>query len=165
MKKSLILSLFFLALTLFSAEIRGRVIGVYDGDTITVIDELDHGRFKIRLDKIDAPEKNQPFGQKAKHYLSSLIFGKDVLIKFKSIDRYGRILGVIFCDGVEINLQMVQSGHAWHYNRYDRTPSYIEAEKKARTEKKCLWTDPDPLPPGKFRILNKKLSPKHCFSR
>ena len=139
MKSLFLLSLLFLSLSLFSAEIIGKVVGVSDGDTITVSDNLDKGKFRIRLNKIDAPEKKQAFGNKAKQYLSSLIFGKQVSVRFKEIDRYGRVLGVIYCDGAEINLVMVQNGYAWHYSYYDKTPAYIQAEKQARADKKGLW--------------------------
>ncbi len=134
MKKLILLSLslLLLSLSVFSAEIIGKVIGVTDGDTITVSDDMDQGIFRIRLDKIDAPEKKQAFGNKSKQYLSNLIFGRKVSVRFKAVDRYGRILGVIFCNGVEINLPMVQNGYAWHYSYFDQTPSYIEAEKQAK---------------------------------
>ena len=156
MKPLFLLSLLFLSLFLFSAEIKGKVVAVTDGDTITVLDEMDKGNFKIRLDKIDAPEKNQAFGNKAKQFLSSLIFGKQVSIRYKAVDRYGRILGVIYCDGAEINLVMVQNGYAWHYSYYDKTPAYIQAEKQARADKKGLWADPNPVNPYKFRKMKKK---------
>ena len=156
MKSLFLLSLLLLSLTLFSAEIIGKVVGVSDGDTITVLDDMDQGKFRIRLDKIDAPEKKQAFGNKAKQFLSSLIFGKKVSIRFKSIDNYGRVLGVVSLDGKEINLVMVQNGYAWHYSYYDKTPAYIEAEKQARAEKKGLWQDPNPLNPYQFRKSPKK---------
>ena len=156
MKPLFLLSLLFFSLSLFSAEIIGKVVGVSDGDTITVLDNLDKGKFRIRLNKIDAPEKKQAFGNKAKQYLSSLIFGKQVSVRFKEIDNYGRVLGIIYCDGKEINLQMVQSGYAWHYSYYDKTPAYIEAEKQARADKKGLWADPNPINPYEFRKMKKK---------
>jgi endonuclease YncB( thermonuclease family) len=156
MKKLLLLSLLLLSLSAFSAEIIGKVVGVSDGDTITVLDDMDQGKFRIRLDKIDAPEKKQAFGNKAKQFLSTLIFGKKVSIRFKSIDNYGRVLGIIYCDGKEINLVMVQSGYAWHYSYYDKTPAYIQAEKDARAEKKGLWQDPNPINPFEYRKKNKK---------
>ena len=151
MKKIFLFFLLLLSLSLFSAEIRGRVVAVSDGDTITVLDEMDKGNFKIRLDKIDAPEKKQAFGNRAKQFLSALIFGKQVAVRFKAVDRYGRILGTVFCDGVEINLVMVQNGYAWHYSHYDKTPAYIHAEKQARAYRKGLWTDPKPINPHDFR--------------
>ena len=151
MKPLFLLSLLLLSLAVFSAEIKGKVVAVSDGDTITVLDKMDKGNFKIRLDKIDAPEKKQPFGSKAKQFLSSLIFGKQVTVRFKAVDRYGRIIGTVYCDEVEINLVMVQNGYAWHYRHYDKTPAYIHAEKLARANKKGLWADNAPVNPYKFR--------------
>ena len=89
MKKLILFSLLLPLFSLFAAEIRGRVIAVSDGDTITVLDEMDQGKFKIRLDKIDAPEKKQAFGSKSKQFLSSLIFGKQVSIRYRAVDHYG----------------------------------------------------------------------------
>ena len=89
MKPLFLLSLLLLSLSLFSAEIKGKVVAVTDGDTITVLDEMDQGKFKIRLDKIDAPEKKQAFGSKSKQFLSSLIFGKQVSIRYRAVDHYG----------------------------------------------------------------------------
>ncbi len=156
MKPLFLLSLLFLSLSLFSAEIKGKVVAVTDGDTITVLDEMDKGNFKIRLDKIDAPEKKQAFGNKAKQFLSSLIFGKQVTVRYKAVDRYGRIVGVVYCDGAEINLVMVQNGYAWHYCHYDKTPAYIQAEKQARADKKGLWVSNVPMNPYEFRKMKKK---------
>ena len=89
MKKLILFSLLLPLFSLFAAEIRDRVIAVSDGDTITVLDEMDQGKFKIRLDKIDAPEKKQAFGSKSKQFLSSLIFGKQVSIRYRAVDHYG----------------------------------------------------------------------------
>ena len=156
MKPLFLLSLLLLSLSLFSAEIIGKVVGVSDSDTITVLDNLDKGRFRIRLDKIDVPEKKQAFGAKAKQYLSTLIYGKQVKIRFKKIDNYGRILGIVYLDGKEINLQMVQDGLAWHYRHYDNTESYITAEQIARANKKGVWIEKDPINPYIFRKNQKK---------
>ena len=78
MKKIILLLLiaFGIIAHLYSAEITGRVVGITDGDTVTVI-EQDQGkinRFTVRLYGIDAPEKQQEFGTKAREYLSKLIF-------------------------------------------------------------------------------------------
>ena len=155
MKKLILFSLLLPLFSLFATEIRGRVIAVSDGDTITVLDEMDQGKFKIRLDKIDAPEKKQPYGNKAKQFLSSLVSGRQVSVRFREIDRYGRMIGIIFCGGTEINLEMVRKGFAWHYARYDRSAAYIEAEKQARREKKGLWADKTAINPHEFRKMQR----------
>jgi endonuclease YncB( thermonuclease family) len=150
--KSIILSfILFFCITLFSAEMTGKVVSVADGDTITIIENLDNGRFKIRLYGIDAPEKKQDFGQRAKQHLSSLIFNKVVKIKFTEIDRYGRIVGKIFLNDIEINIEMLKAGMAWHYSRYDQTSTYITAEKQARKSGIGLWSMKNPIPPWNFR--------------
>jgi endonuclease YncB( thermonuclease family) len=150
--KSIILSfILFFCITLFSAEMTGKVVSVADGDTITIIENLDNGRFKIRLYGIDAPEKKQDFGQKAKQHLSSLIFNKVVKVKFTEIDRYGRIVGKIFLNDIEINIEMLKAGMAWHYSRYDQTSTYITAEKQARKSGIGLWSMKNPIPPWNFR--------------
>ena len=155
--KKISLLFFLIFFPLYSAEITGKVIAVSDGDTISVLDDLDKGRFRIRLDKIDAPEKKQAFGGRSKQYLSSLIFGRQVKIRYRKIDSYGRISGIVYYNGTEINLKMVQEGFAWHYSYYDKTPAYIEAELLARTKKKGLWQDPQAVDPRTFRRNRKTI--------
>ena len=140
---------------LSAAEIIGKVVGVSDGDTITVLD-ASHTRHRIRLDRIDAPERRQPFGEKSKQFLSSLIFGQCVRIEYAKKDRYGRMPGVVFLGDKEINLAMVQNGMAWHYSYYDKTERYAAAEQEARRKKIGLWRDPHPVNPYDFRRSRKK---------
>src|SRR5438045_2771120 len=71
-----------------SSELRGRVVSVADGDTITVLD-ASNTQHKIRFNGIDAPEHNQDFGQASKKHLSDLVFGKDVVVKWSKTDKYG----------------------------------------------------------------------------
>jgi len=132
------------------AEVRGRVVKVADGDTLTILDAA-NAQHKIRLYGIDAPESRQAFGQKSKQHLSSLVFGKDVRVTYRSRDKYGRILGTIYVDGLDVNLEMIRAGLAWHYKRYDKNPAYAAAESEARSAKRGLWSDPNPTPPEQFR--------------
>ena len=121
-------------------ELHGRVVGVADGDTLTLLaDERAH---KIRLAQIDAPEKSQPYGKAAKRALSELVFGRDVRVEVVDVDRYDRIVGEVFVDGLHVNLEMVRRGHAWAYTRYARTPEVAELENAARAEGLGLWRLP-----------------------
>jgi endonuclease YncB( thermonuclease family) len=137
--------------------ISGKVVGVHDGDTITVLDGS-KTQYKVRLAGIDAPELGQPFGQKAKKNLSSLVYGKDVIVSTNKIDRYGRRVATVFVAGIDVNLEQVKSGLAWHFKRYeaeqdqkDRS-AYSAAERAARTGEIGFWQDPTTLtPPWDYR--------------
>ena len=144
-------------LSLQPGEFSGKVVSIADGDTITVLDSSDTQR-KVRLQGIDAPEKTQAFGTKSKENLSDKIFGKQVLVKWKEKDKYGRILGEVFSGTRHINLQMVQDGMAWHYKNYSNDETLSAAEESARSEKRGLWADKDPVPPWEFRKSGKAKS-------
>jgi len=131
--------------------INGRVIGISDGDTLTILDAR-NVQFKIRLAAIDAPEKSQPFGQRGKQQLSSLCYGKSASVKVVSVDRYGRTVGDIDCAGVNANIAMIQSGLAWVYRKYDKGYGHLYAlEEEARNSRRGLWADSNPMPPWEWR--------------
>ena len=83
-----------LAVFCWAEEFSGRVVAVKDGDTIEVLHLLKAER--IRLADIDCPEMGQPFGNRAKQFTGSLVFGKEVLIKSTGKDRYGRTVERFF---------------------------------------------------------------------
>lgn len=150
-----------------AATTMGTVVGVSDGDTITVLDS-DKRQHKVRLAGIDAPEKRQPFGQRAKEGLSGLVFGKEVEVQWRRRDRYHRIIGkVMVADGgcqaavcpktIDSGLRQVQGGLAWWYRQYAREQSaadataYEAAELAARAGRIGLWSDAAPIPPWEWR--------------
>ena len=132
-------------------EFMAKVIGVSDGDTITVL--RDRTPTKIRLMGIDCPESKQDFGSRAKSVTSELAFGQVVKVQRRDTDRYGRtVADVILPDGRSLNQELVRQGMAWHYLRYapkDVTLSRLEAE--ARAKKLGLWSQPNPVPPWEWR--------------
>lgn len=134
----------------------GRVVGVADGDTVTVLDPS-HVSHKVRLGAIDAPEKAQPFGQISKQSLAALAYGHAVSIEWHKRDRYRRIVGRMFEGGRDINLEQVRRGLAWHYKHYqgeqDRPDRarYANAEIEARESRRGLWVDVKPIPPWDWR--------------
>lgn len=150
--RRLLISLLFVGLgaLVHADEIRGKVVSIADGDTITVLD-ADKVQHKVRLEGIDAPEKAQAFGARSKERLSEKIGEKDVVVTWKEKDRYGRILGDVSLDSRNINLEMVEDGMAWHYKQYSKSKKLAEAEVESRKEKKGLWADKDPVPPWNFR--------------
>lgn len=135
--------------------ISGKVVGVIDGDTIKVI-TLQKDLFKIRLAEIDAPEKKQAYGKKAKWYLSDLIYGKFVTVRITTKDHYGRYIGTVYLGNENINFKMVQNGYAWVYKRYMKTSSLIGWENVARANKLGLWKDNYAIAPWEFRKNKRK---------
>ncbi|WP_228156070.1 thermonuclease family protein [Arcobacter lacus] len=123
---------------------------VSDGDTITVLTS-DKTQYKIRLNDIDAPEKKQAFGNKSKDNLAKYIAGKTVTVQYQKKDKYKRILGTIYYNNIDINLQQVKDGFAWVYKKYSKNQDYYNAEKLARENKKGLWIDKNPIAPWEFR--------------
>ena len=142
-------------------QIRGRVVGVSDGDTITVLDGQ-NVQYRVRLLGIDAPEKNQPFGKVAKQVLSDRIFNREVVVYTKGLDRYKRTLGKIVLNGLDQNLALIREGVAWHYAQYSKSQfpgdpaTYAEAERTARRNRIGLWRESNPTPPWDWRKSRKR---------
>lgn len=133
-----------------------HVVGVSDGDTITVLD-TQHRQRKIRLAGIDAPESKQPFGQVSKKNLAAMVFDRDVTLDCGKLDRYHREVCVVVVDGKDANLAQIEAGLAWWYRKYqkEQTPpqrtDYEAAEDRAKAEKIGLWAEPSPVPPWEWR--------------
>lgn len=151
------IQLLLLALTLtfslvtHAEAIEGRVVGVSDGDTLTILD-ADNVQFKIRLAAIDAPEKAQAFGQRGKEQLSDICYGKQASVTVVDTDRYGRTVGEVVCDGSNANEAMIKSGLAWVYRKYAKGYGHLYAfEDEAKAAKRGLWADPNPTAPWEWR--------------
>jgi len=134
-----------------ASDFIGKVVGVTDGDTITV---LHIGTAtKVRLAGIDCPEKAQPYGHKAKEATSALVFGKEVIVQAHGQDKYGRAIGdVLLPHGKNINHTLVREGWCWWYRKYAPGDTTLERlETDARAAKRGLWADPNPVPPWMWR--------------
>lgn len=147
------------------ADISGRVVAVTDGDTIKVLD-ADNVQHKVRLKGIDAPERNQPFGNASRKNLSFMVAGKEVLVASSAKDRYGRVLGKVWVQPsdcptcgktLDANYAQVLAGMAWWYRYYASKQSpedrgrYESAEDEAKARGWGLWADPDPVSPYEWR--------------
>jgi endonuclease YncB( thermonuclease family) len=136
--------------------LHGRVVRVVDGDTVTVL--VGGGvQHTVRLAGIDAPEKAQRYGDRAKRLLSDLVFGAEVDVEYEKRDRYGRIVGKVVRNGRDASLSLIEAGYAWHFKRYAAEQSktdratYANAEDVARRARRGLWSEPTPLPPWEWR--------------
>lgn len=131
--------------------INGRVVGIADGDTLTILD-VSNTQVKVRLAAIDAPEKSQAFGQRGKQKLSELCYGKNAIVKVISVDRYGRSVGEVNCAGINANETMIKTGLAWVYRKYASGYEYLYSlEEEARNARRGLWSDWNPVPPWDWR--------------
>ena len=154
-KKSILIALLTCAVTT-SWAFEARVVGVSDGDTVTVLD-ANKVQHKIRVSGVDAPEKGQFAGNRSKENLSDLVFGKTVSIPDGKVDRYGRTVSRIIVNGIDAGLEQVKAGMAWHYKQYEVEQSstdranYSAAELKARAAKLGLWAEDAPVRPQDFR--------------
>lgn len=136
--------------------ISGRVVGVADGDTLTLLD-TNQQQHIIRLDGIDAPEKAQPFGHASKRHLSDLAFGRGAMAECSKVDRYKRKVCRITVGDADLCLEQLRAGLAWVFTRYahelsaQRRADYVDTEQTARTEQRGLWRDVEPMPPWEWR--------------
>jgi len=121
------------------AVFTGRVVGVTDGDTLTLLD-AQNVQHTIRLAEIDAPERGQPWGNRSKETLSALVFGKTVTVRQTDTDRYERVVGRVFAEGVDVNLAMIERGPAWAYRQYLTDDTLIGVEARARDARVGLWS-------------------------
>lgn len=125
------------------------VIGIQDGDTLTVLHE--RRPIRIRLAFVDSPEKLQSFGQQAKQSLSDLCYRKDALLKIINIDKYGRAVALVSCAGVDVNRIQVERGLAWVRTNYNQDPSLLALQAAAAAKRRGLWAESHPVPPWTFR--------------
>jgi endonuclease YncB( thermonuclease family) len=128
---------------------QGKVVGVSDGDTLTILDQRQPVR--VRLAAIDAPEHGQPFGQRAKASLSELAYGKLADVDEQGRDKYGRVLGRVRVGGVDVNAEQVRRGYAWVFRRFSHDAALIALEAEARAARRGLWAEPAPVPPWTWR--------------
>jgi endonuclease YncB( thermonuclease family) len=166
--------IFIVSLLLYSPALadtlQGKVVKVADGDTITIVDDLGE-KHRIRLAGIDAPEKDQPYGDVSTQSLVELVSGKTVTIEYEKRDRYKRIIGKVLVDPpgdvfcmaidcvkkIDAGLEQIKSGLAWHYKYYQMEQSeedrrlYSEAELEARVRQVGLWMGKERMPPWKWR--------------
>ena len=129
------------------------VVGVADGDTVTVLDPARRAQHKVRLTDIDTPERGQPWGGRARQALADKVFRRQVRVASRGQDRYGRVLGRLYLGSRDINREMVRDGHAWVYRQYSSDAGLLEDERAARRGSRGLWSLPEAgrVPPWDWR--------------
>ena len=164
------LCLILIPLSVLAETLIGKVVKIADGDTVTIVDNQGQ-KHRIRLAGIDAPEKDQPYGDVSTQSLVELLSDKTVTIKYEKLDRHKRIVGKVLVDPpgevfcmalgcvkkIDAGLEQIKAGFAWHYKYYQMEQSeedrsiYSEAELDARIKKIGLWKDEEPMAPWVWR--------------
>jgi endonuclease YncB( thermonuclease family) len=140
----------------FSSTYEAHVARVVDGDTLIVLDNRG-AEHKIRLDMIDAPELDQPFGSQSARHLRTMAGNDRVVVSARGRDPYGREIGRVIVNGSDVGLTMVRSGYAWFYDslaaRHSEAENalYASAQSVARQKRLGLWQGVRPEAPWKHR--------------
>ncbi len=133
-----------------SAEtLLGQVVSVQDGDTLTV--RVAGQPVKVRLAGIDAPERDQPFGEKSRQSLSRMALNQTASVAVRKIDDYGRTIGAVTVAGLNVEAEQVQRGLAWVYRQYSHDPQLLALEAEAKAARRGLWAEANPMPPWDWR--------------
>ena len=137
-----------------NSVITGKVVGVSDGDTITVL-TAEKQQIKVRLYGIDCPESKQTFGTRAKQATSDAVFGKQVELEIMDMDKYGRTVALVKCQGMLLQEVLLKAGMAWIFIKYCKInwlcDNWRHLENEARLERRGLWQDKNPVPPWEWR--------------
>ncbi|MEM5491320.1 thermonuclease family protein [Enterobacter cloacae] len=138
-----------------SADFNGRSVRVLDGDTVEML-EPGNQLMHIRLAGIDAPEKSQPFGQRSRQELSSMVAQLHVTVTGSDKDRYGRLLGTVWLGVTDVNAEQIRKGLAWAYRYHGKParPDYAVLEAEARRQSVGLWSEPGQTEPWRWRSLH-----------
>lgn len=153
MKKLLLLSflLFNLATVSCQSTTSAKVVGVKDGDTIVVLDDQNN-QATLRLAEVDTPEKNQPFGTRAKQFTSDQVYLKTIKYTVHDKDRYGRIVAKVYYDNNKyLSAEIIKAGMGWHYKKYSTSTELANFEEAARKNRVGLWIDKNPIEPSLWR--------------
>jgi micrococcal nuclease len=131
-----------------------KVVGVIDGDTITVLTK-EKRQIMLRLTGIDAPEMEQEFGAEARRFLTNLVLNQTVIISSVKKDCLDRKTGSVVFNNSDLSLSVVKSGNAWADTSCggETNDALTKEEASAREKKVGLWqnsNDP-PVNPAEFR--------------
>lgn len=140
------------------------IVGISDGDTLTARCEAGANRpaatVNVRLSEIDAPEKAQPFGQRSRQHLADLCFRKHATLAPVAagggLDRYGRTVARVSCDGTDANVEQVRAGMAWVFDRYVVDRGLYDEQEGAHRARRGLWQDADAIAPWEWRQARRR---------
>ncbi|MHC9064694.1 thermonuclease family protein [Nitrospira sp. CMX1] len=131
-------------------EFVARVLAVHEGDRVMIHYQ---GRNEIvSLRDVTCPKPKQPYGKQAKHAAAAYLANRDVVVRDLTKDQQGRMTAdILLNDGRNIAQELVKEGLAWVLPGEVRDPTLKDMEELARASKHGLWSEPDPVPPWKWK--------------
>jgi len=135
-------------------EITAKVTKVIDGDSIKV--RTREGKeYEVQIEGTDAPEIKQEYGKESTEALKKMLFDSDVRVTWTKKDNFERPLAQVYRGQTHINAEMIKSGNAWHFKRYNQSQTLADLEVEAKTAKRGLWQAADPKAPWDYRKENR----------
>lgn len=126
------------------------VTAVLDGDTL-VARCPSAAALHVRLAEVDAPEKRQPYGGRARASLRRLCLGQVAIVSPTTVDKYGRTVARVSCAGQDASRVQVQRGYAWAYTKYLTDHSIVVEQDRAWEQRVGLWRGRQPIEPARWR--------------
>lgn len=118
----------------------GPFVSIVDGDTFKA--RVQGVLMDFRLEALDAPEYDQPYGDKSRAELFSMLRGQQLVLVPSDTDRYGRTVVRAWVGRQDVNREMVKRGAAWFESQYSKDDLLFDEENQARDEKRGLWALP-----------------------
>ena len=130
--------------------VQGMVSKVTDGDSLWLT-PAGKPAIEVRLRDIDAPESCQPWGPEARQALAELALNKVATLHISGRDAYGRTIGALMIQDLNVGRFLVENGHAWSIRtRWDQGP-LVKQEKMARALGRGLHAQGGAIQPKEFR--------------
>ncbi|MGG5207340.1 thermonuclease family protein [Chryseobacterium sp. MIQD13] len=150
---------------LLFSQTTAKVIGISDGDTITVL--LDGNvQKKLRLAEVDCPENRQPFGKNAKKFTSDQVFARQITFTETTKDRYGRsVAKVYYGKGKYLSAEIIKAGYGWWYYSFSDDTDLGKMQETAKNQKLGLWQDKKAISPWDFRKLQRENAKKNQLQK
>lgn len=146
--------LLFTGSTAAQFPIGGQVVDVIDGKTVLVA--ISSGQVKVELQYIDVPDQGQELHDTVKDHLRTLLIGKSIVYRPKSIVK-DYAIGQVTVRDIDMSQQMLRDGAAWHMPRessgQDKTEFdvYSSLEAAAKKDNLGVWSIAGLKPAWEFR--------------
>lgn len=145
-----------------------RVVYVCDGDTL-LVRSFWHGKFKVRVAYIDAPESEQEDGDASQRWLEERVLKRRVRLVIRDLDFYGRYVAQVFVGETDMGLELLRAGWAWVYWPYLRNADvetktkYRQTAEEAKRGRRGIWQRKDLVKPWDWRAAHRSLWARMLF--